>query len=177
MHFDPNDGNDAKLLVLLTDIAADRQRSGQYARQHLRWFSDTSAWRRGQVMALKRELWRYKTKNFILFRLIKTELNCGEYDIDCLIAAIALYRADGIPADIAAKAVPTPKPVHFKRNELRHKIRLHLGDIADMRAKGYSWPRIAAALKRSWRKTFGGYEVDPTYLRRVVQSLTAAAEN
>ena len=96
-----------------------------------------------------------------------------QFDLACLVIAIALYRAGGMPRLFANAATAKPKPVHLRRTSLAYKLRLHLGEIREMQAKGYSWPRIAQVLKQEWRKTYKDYKIDPSYLRKTAQALAA----
>ena len=171
MHIQPSDTKDKNLLGLLQDFAADHDGTAVREREHLRWFASTTANRRDVVMQIKGKLYSYRASTPELLAAMQELRHAKQLDLACLVIAIALYRAGGMPRLFAHAATAKPKPVHLRRTSLAYKLRLHLGEIQEMQAKGYSWPRIAQALKLEWRKLYRDYKIDPTYLRRTVEKL------
>lgn len=168
------DGKDKNLLACLQNFKADHDGTAAQEREHLRWFASTTANRRDVVMQIKGKLYNYRASTPELLAAMQELRHAKQLDLACLVIAIAVYRASGMSHRFAIKTtVAKPKPVHLRRTSLAYKLRLHLGEIQEMQAKGYSWPRIAQILKQEWRKTYKDYKIDPSYLRKTAQALAA----
>ena len=178
MHIQPSDTKDKNLLGLLQDFAADHNGTAAKEREQLRWFAATTADRRDAVCKIKGTIYNYRANDQELITQMQKLRHAMQYDLACLVIAIAVYRASGMSRRFAIKTtVAKPKPIHRRRTSLSYKLRLHLGEIQEMQAKGYSWPRIAQILKQEWRKTYKGYKIDPSYLRKTVAKLNATANS
>lgn len=178
MHIQPSNTKDKNLLGLLQDFAADHNGTAAKEREQLRWFAATTADRRDAVCKIKGAIYNYRANDQELITQMQKLRHAMQYDLACLVIAIAVYRASGISRRFAIKTtVAKPKPIHRRRTSLSYKLRLHLGEIQEMQAKGYSWPRIAQVLKQEWRKTYKDYKIDPSYLRKTAQALAAEQQH
>lgn len=144
-------------------------------RERLIWLSNLSPDRRADVLRLKRKL--YGISDASVYPLLdnyvrackQDEDACITYDYLCLLAAIRMAREEnGLGIRVTPRPKRGPKPL-----ELRQKIALRLPEINQLRADGYSWPRVAMVLRRKWRRAFAD-GIDPSYLRKTVKRLNAA---
>lgn len=140
----------------------------------LRWFASVEVNTKELILNISRWLYGCKASrpDNVLARLKRDLLQSGHrglLDLCCLVAAIRLERDHG-----QTKPRATTHPAVCKRTSLKYKLKVHLGEINDMRSKGYSWPRISQVLRQRWRKAFAGAKLDDTYLRRVVAELNQA---
>lgn len=149
----------------------------QQMKERLVWLSACSADRRRDVLRLKRYL--YGISDAADYALLdnyirahkRDEDACAAYDFTCLLAAIRLVRERNGLGIRAAKPRRNPQT-----KSLADKIALHLDEINQLRADGYSWPRIVMVLRRKWRRAFGD-GLDYSYLRKTVAKLNATANS
>lgn len=143
----------------------------------LRWFAAAPVNQKELILNLSRRLYaiRASRPDNALANLKRDLLKADRralLDLCCLVAAIRLWRDHG-QVQTQTKPRATTHPAVCKRTSLRYKIKVHLGEINDMRSKGYSWPRISQVLRQRWRKAFAGSKLDATYLRRTAAELNS----
>lgn len=146
----------------------------QQEKEIMIWWSGLQPDRRAAVLQTKRAIYSISDAsayppldNYI--RQHKAGGDGAAYDYLCFTASLRLLQQH-IGLGILPRKSKKPRP----QKSLRDKIAMHLPEINQLRADGYSWPRVAMVMKRRWRKAFDGAMLERSYLRKTVQSLNSS---